>query len=238
MKTVIHRAESRGLTANGWLKSFHTFSFADYFDRDRINFGAIRVINDDTVQGGAGYAPHPHDNIEVVTIPLEGALEHEESLGDKGILRTGQIQALSAGSGITHSEYNVSLTDELKFLQVWVFSRMDNVKPRYSNVTPGKPVKNELQLVVAPEKEGSATVGWINQRAWFYLAGLERGKSVAHNVHSSNSGVYLFVISGNVACEGEKLKSRDGMGLWETGGLTVTAETPARILLMEVPMKF
>ncbi len=238
MKKVIHRSESRGLTANRWLQSRHTFSFADYFDRDRINFGAIRVINDDTVADGTGYAPHPHDNIEVVTIPLEGAFRHEESLGGSGTIYPGQIQVLSAGSGLVHSEYNANLTEPLKFLQIWVFSHMDNVKPRYEDITLAKSVKNKLQLIVAPEKEGTATVGWIHQRVWFYLAGLEKGKSVTHDLHSRNSGVYLFVISGSISSEGETLGQRDGMGIWETDMVAVRAETPSRILLMEVPMKF
>jgi redox-sensitive bicupin YhaK (pirin superfamily) len=238
MKKVIHRAESRGLTASSWLQSRHTFSFADYLDRDRINFGAIRVINDDVVQGGTGYAPHPHDNIEVVTIPLEGAFRHEESLGGQGIIYPGQIQVLSAGSGLIHSEYNANLTAPLKFLQIWVFTQMDNVRPRYDDITLAKPVKNKLQLIVAPEKEATPTVGWIHQRVWFYLAELDKGKSVVHDFHSENGGVYLFVISGSVSLEGETLAERDGMGVWETDRVVIKAATPARILLMEVPMKF
>lgn len=238
MKKVVHKAESRGLTSNSWLESRHTFSFADYFDRERINFGAIRVINDDTVQGGTGYAPHPHDNIEVITIPLEGAFRHEESLGDHGIIYPGQIQVLSAGSGIVHSEFNANLTEPLKFLQIWVFTQMDNVKPRYEDITLARTAKNRLQLIVAPEKEASATVGWIHQRVWFYLAEMDKGKSVSHTLHSEKNGVYLFVISGSIACEGETLDRRDGLGIWETDRITLKATSPSRILLMEVPMKF
>ncbi len=238
MEKVIHRADSRGVTRNGWLTSYHTFSFADYFDRDRVNFGAIRVINEDTVKGGAGYAPHPHDNMEVITIPLEGYLEHEENLGGKGIIGPGQMQALSAGSGIVHSEYNASLTEPLRFLQIWVFTRMDNVKPRYEDITLGKSPKNKLQLILAPEKQATPNVGWIHQRAWFYMARLDKGKRVEHDFHTESGGVYLFVISGSVTLEGETLHASDGMGVWETDRVVIKATEPSHILLMEVPMRF
>ena len=237
MKKVIHRATTRGYFNHGWLKTHHTFSFARYYDPERVRFGALRVLNDDTVEGGEGFGTHPHDNMEIVSIPLKGILEHADSMGNARQLRPGMIQVMSAGTGITHSEYNGSATDPVEFLQIWVFTDEHNHTPRYTDITLEPSEKNTLQKIVAPRGEADEHTGWLHQQAWFYLAELEKGKSVEHRMHGTNMGTYVFVIEGNADVNGENLGRRDGIGIWETESVTLTAESPSRVLLMEVPMK-
>lgn len=239
MNKTIHRSESRGYSDHGWLKTYHTFSFAGYYDPARVNFGALRALNDDTVEGGQGFGIHPHDNMEIVSIPLEGVLAHADSMGnDDKLLHPGQIQVMSAGTGILHSEFNGSPTQPLEFLQIWIFPDRQGLTPRYEDVALRPVVPNELQLIVAPAGSGSEHVGWIHQQAWFYLATIDPDVFIKYRLHSDDSGVYIFVISGSITAADESLAERDGMGVFGTEDISLRGERRSRILLMEVPMKW
>lgn len=234
MKTVLHKANTRGHANHGWLDSHHTFSFAGYYDPTRVHFGALRVLNDDIVAGGNGFGQHPHDNMEIVSIPLKGALEHRDTTGRHEIIKTNDVQIMSAGSGIAHSEFNASKNDQVNFLQIWVFPKLRNIQPRYEQKTfkPEDRV-NQLQTVVAPASEGAIH---INQDAWFSLGTLKKGTAASYDLKKSGNGVYAFVIDGDVTLNDQKLNKRDGLGVWETEKLSITADSDAEILLMEVPM--
>lgn len=235
MKTVIHKADTRGHANHGWLNSHHTFSFAGYYDPARIHFGALRVLNDDIVQGGRGFGQHPHDNMEIISIPLKGTLEHGDNTGGHGIIKSGEVQIMSAGSGIAHSEKNASPTEAVNFLQIWVFPKEKNIQPRYDQkLFPAEERINKFQTVVAPEKNNNSL--WINQDAWFSLGNLQAGVTTDYVLNKSTSGVYAFVIEGDVTINGEKLNKRDGLGVWETDKLSIVADSNAEVLLMEVPM--
>ncbi|MFN3841322.1 MAG: pirin family protein [Cyclobacteriaceae bacterium] len=235
MKTVLHRAYTRGHANHGWLDSYHTFSFAGYHDPARIHFGALRVLNDDVVKGGAGFGQHPHDNMEIVSIPLRGALEHSDTTGGKGIIQSGEVQIMSAGSGIEHSEKNASKTEDVNFLQIWVFPKVHNIQPRYDQkLFPASNRQNKFQTVVSPEKDNGAL--WINQDAWFSLGKLESGVSTEYAIHKSKNGVYAFIIEGDVTIGDQKLNKRDGLGIWDVEKIVITADQDAEVLLMEVPM--
>lgn len=235
MKTIIHKANTRGHANHGWLDSHHTFSFAGYHDPSRVNFGALRVLNDDIVKGGNGFGRHPHDNMEIISIPLKGALEHGDNTGGHGIIKSGEVQIMSAGSGIAHSEKNASATEAVNFLQIWVFPKVRNIQPRYDQkLFPAEDRVNKFQTVVSPEKNGNAL--WINQDAWFSLGRLETGFSTEYKLNNKDSGVYAFVIEGDVTVNGQKLNKRDGLGVWDTDKLSIVADSEAEVLLMEVPM--
>lgn len=235
MKTLLHRAETRGHAQHGWLNTHHTFSFADYYDPERIHFGALRVLNDDSIQGGKGFGMHPHDNMEVITIPLTGKLEHQDSMGNKEVMHAGEIQVMSAGTGILHSEFNADSSEELTLLQIWVFPKHKNTQPRYSQISLSDVAKSdELYAIVTPNPEAEGA--WIGQDAWFYLGDLSQGWKGTHSLKSDRNGVYLFVIDGSVEVQGIQLNTRDGLGLSEVEVIDIHAITTARILLMEVPM--
>ncbi len=235
MKTILHQAESRGHANHGWLDSHHTFSFAGYYEPTRVHFGLLRVLNDDIVKGGMGFGQHPHDNMEIVSIPLHGALEHRDNTGGHAVIRSGEVQIMSAGSGIAHSEKNASSTEDVNFLQIWVFPKERNIKPRYDQKVFEKDArKNILQTVVSPEKENGAL--WINQDAWFTLTNLTKGASVDYAPHRTGSGVYVFVIDGDVTAGGQTLRRRDGLGITEFDNVTLRAERDSELLLIEVPM--
>lgn len=235
MKTVFHKADTRGHANHGWLDSHHTFSFAGYYEPERINFGLLRVLNDDLVTGGRGFGQHPHDNMEIVSIPLAGALEHGDSAGGRGIIRAGEVQIMSAGSGIEHSEKNASPSEAVNFLQVWVFPKERDIKPRYEQkVFPVADRKNKLQTVISPGKGNGAL--WINQDAWFTLTHLEKGASIDYSTHKAGQGVYAFVIEGSVTVGEQRLSKRDGLGISETDQITIAGESEAEVLLIEVPM--
>jgi redox-sensitive bicupin YhaK (pirin superfamily) len=237
MKTVTHKADSRGHANHGWLDSHHTFSFAGYYDPARESFGALRVLNDDIVQGGRGFGLHPHDNMEIISIPLQGALEHGDNTGGRGVIKSGEVQIMSAGSGIAHSEKNASQTEAVNFLQIWVFPKERNIQPRYDQKLFNTADRvNKFQTVVAPEKQNGALL-WINQDAWFMLGSLRKSSNVEYRLRNSSDGVYAFIIEGEVTINGQKLGKRDGLGVWETDKLTVSATEDAEVLLMEVPMK-
>lgn len=235
MKTILHKANTRGHAEHGWLNSYHTFSFAGYSHPERHNFGLLRVLNDDTVAGGMGFGKHPHDNMEIVSIPLEGDLHHQDSTGRDKIIKQGDVQIMSAGSGIAHSEKNASHDKQVKFLQIWVFPKQRNIDPRYDQKT-FKPENrlNKLLTVVAPDDEEAV---WINQDAWFTLGNLGKGLVTKYDLHKKESGVYAFVIKGDVTINGIALNERDGLGITEAETLDIKADNNTELLLIEVPMK-
>ncbi|MFC5195373.1 pirin family protein [Bizionia hallyeonensis] len=235
MNTIIHRAETRGAANHGWLNSHHTFSFANYHNPERMNFGVLRVLNDDTVAAGMGFGTHPHDNMEIISIPLAGDLEHKDSMGNVAVIKEGDVQVLSAGTGVTHSEYNKNKDKEVKFLQIWVFPKTKNVTPRYDQVSIRDISKeNEFYQVLSPNKDDQGV--WINQDAWFHLGNFTKGSTDEYKIKKTGNGVYAFILEGAVEINGEKLSKRDGMGIWDTDSITVKASENARVLLMEVPM--
>ncbi|WP_017730312.1 pirin family protein [Nafulsella turpanensis] len=236
MKTTFHKADSRGFANHGWLKSHHTFSFAGYYDPERINFGMLRVLNDDWVAPGRGFGEHPHDNMEIVSIPLQGTLAHSDSEGNAHPIKTNDVQIMSAGTGLTHSEFNHSKEEPVSFLQIWVFPKERNIKPRYDQKTfdPASRLNN-WQTVVSPEKDSKEAL-WINQDAWFSLSTLEAGKELPYQLHGQQQGVYLFVLSGTVEVANQRLGQRDAIGISETDAITVKATENSELLLIEVPM--
>jgi quercetin 2,3-dioxygenase len=236
MKTVLHKANTRGHANHGWLDSYHTFSFSGYYDPARTHFGALRVLNDDVVAGGRGFGQHPHDNMEIISIPLRGSLEHGDNTGGHGIIKSGEVQIMSAGSGIAHSEKNASSTEDVNFLQVWVFPKEKNIQPRYDQkLFLAEERINKFQTVVAPEKNGDAL--WINQDAWFSLGKLSKGFSTEYAINKNTNGVYAFVIEGDVTINGQALNKRDGLGVWDVDKLSIVADSDAEVLLIEVPMQ-
>lgn len=237
MKTVIHKADTRGHANHGWLDSHHTFSFANYYDPNRVHFGALRVLNDDIVEGGMGFGTHPHSNMEIISIPLEGDLEHKDSMGNTMVIKEGDVQIMSAGTGIKHSEYNKNKDKHVSFLQIWVFPKEKGVNPRYEQITFDKNDRiNKWQKIVSPtENDGAVTIG---QDAWFHLSKLERGKKLSYDLNKSDHGVYAFLLKGKAKVAGESLNQRDGIGIWDATSFEVEADEDAEILLMEVPMQF
>lgn len=236
MKTILHKADTRGHANHGWLDSWHTFSFAGYYDPQRVHFGALRVLNDDTVAGGMGFGAHPHDNMEIISIPTSGALEHRDSMGTAQVISTGDVQAMSAGSGIQHSEKNKNNDQPVKFFQIWVFPNKKNVQPRYDQKSfSDSEKKNKLLTVVSPIGTDDGGIQ-IHQDAWFSLGNLDKGVAVDYNLKKNGNGVYAFVIEGEVSINGQALNRRDGLGITEADQFEVRAESSAEILLMEVPM--
>lgn len=232
--TILHKAETRGYADHGWLKSHHSFSFADYYNPKRMNFGALRVLNDDQIDGGKGFGTHPHDNMEIISIPLEGDLEHKDSMGNVAVIKRGDIQVMSAGTGVKHSEYNKNKDAVGKFLQIWVIPNKENVTPRYDQITlKEEDRRNKLQQIISPNPEDEGM--WIHQDAWFYLGKLAKGISLDYEFKKKGNGVYAFIISGNISIDGAKLNQRDGLGIWDTKKIKISADSDAEILLMEVP---
>jgi redox-sensitive bicupin YhaK (pirin superfamily) len=235
MKTILYPAKDRGHVNLGWLDSFHSFSFGQYHDPKKVHFGALRVVNDDRVAGGGGFGTHPHDNMEIVTIPLEGKLAHKDSTGNEGIVSKGDVQIMSAGTGIRHSEYNASASEYAKFLQIWVFPKLKNIKPVYGQKSFDiNDRKNKWQVVVSPEASDNALN--INQDARFSLVQLDEGKSISYQTKFKNSGVYLFVIDGEVKVNDELLEQRDALGASELDQLKIEASKNADVLAIEIPM--
>jgi len=235
MQPMYHENQSRGLADHGWLKSRHTFSFADYYNPERMNFGLLLVLNDDIVTPSMGFGTHPHENMEIISIPLSGALRHQDSMDNKHIISTGEVQIISAGSGITHSEYNNSSSEDVNFLQIWVQPKERDITPRYDQkIFDEGNRKNRFQLLVAPEKSEETVL--INQDAWFSLADIEAEKQVAYEKNDKKNGVYFFVIEGNVKIEGHDIKRRDGLGLIDGETYPIFAETKTQLLTIEVPL--
>jgi redox-sensitive bicupin YhaK (pirin superfamily) len=235
MHKIIHRADSRGVAEHGWLHSRHTFSFAGYYDQQRMGFGKLRVINDDVVDPSAGFGTHAHDNMEIISIPLSGSLRHEDSMGNKHAIKAGEIQVMSAGTGIKHSEYNGSDNEDVNFLQIWVLPKFQNIEPRYGQKAFAiENRQNKMDLVVSPDKEADAI--WINQDAWFSLGDFTEDQYGEYTLHNIEHGVYVFVIDGCVSIADETLNKRDAIGLSELDKLTFTAKSAAKLLIIEVPM--
>jgi redox-sensitive bicupin YhaK (pirin superfamily) len=236
MKTTIHKANTRGHANHGWLDSYHTFSFAGYYDPQRIHFGALRVLNDDTVAGGMGFGAHPHDNMEIISIPTEGGLEHKDSMGNTQVIKKGDVQVMSAGTGIKHAEKNNSKDETVKFFQIWVFPKEKNVVPRYDQKNFSDADKhNKLLTVVSPLGTNDGGVQ-IHQDAWFSLGKLDKGFSTSYNLRDKENGVYAFVIEGDISVNGEKLNRRDGLAITEADKLEIKADSDAELLLMEIPV--
>lgn len=233
---VIHKADSRGHANHGWLDSHHTFSFANYYNPDRMHFGVLRVLNDDRVDAGMGFGTHPHDNMEIISIPLEGDLEHKDSMGNVAVIRHGDIQAMSAGTGIFHSEYNKNKDQLTRFLQIWVFPSKKNVTPRYDQLTLNTADRhNTLQQILSPHADDAGV--WINQDAWFHMGTLDQGFSTTYDIKKKGNGVYAFVIKGDVTINGHSINQRDGIGIWDAAQISIQADSQgAEILLMDVPM--
>lgn len=235
MKSILHPASERGHVNLGWLDSHHSFSFGHWQNPSKVHFGALRVLNDDIVKGGGGFGAHPHDNMEIVSIPLNGALAHKDSTGTDGIIKQGDVQIMSAGSGIQHSEYNASKTGVVNFLQVWLFPKKENIKPRYDQKRfELKDRTNKWQIVVSPDEQDGGV--WINQDARFALTKLEAGKEISYTPRFKGNGMYVFVIDGNVEAGDQQLSKRDATGIYETDRVIIKANEDTELLLIEVPM--
>jgi redox-sensitive bicupin YhaK (pirin superfamily) len=235
---IIHKADSRGEANHGWLHSFHSFSFARYHNPEKVHFGALRVLNDDTVAGGMGFGTHPHDNMEIISIPLEGDLEHKDSMGNTTVIKNGDVQVMSAGTGIQHSEYNKNKGEAVKFLQIWVFPNQKNVQPRYDQITLNLADRhNKLQQILSPNREDAGV--WIYQDAWFHLDKIDANISLPYTFKKPGNGVYAFVLNGSFEIEGNVLNNRDAIGITEANTFSIKSlQDQSELLLMEVPMQF
>ena len=236
MKTILHTAASRGTANHGWLQSYHTFSFAGYHHPERHHFGVLRVLNDDTVAGGMGFGTHPHRDMEIISIPLEGDLKHQDNTGTAALIKHGDVQVMSAGRGIEHSEYNANADKTVKFLQIWVIPKVTGVPPRYQQISlKAEDRKNKLQQILSPNSEDQGV--WIHQDAWFHLGSLDKGTALKYQLKDpQNNGVYAFVIKGSLEVAGSHLTQRDGLGITDTHEFDLKASEDSEILLMEVPM--
>lgn len=236
-QTVLHKANTRGVADHGWLKSYQSFSFAGYYNPQRMNFGALRVLNDDIVTGGNGFGEHPHDNMEIISIPLEGDLQHKDSMGNTATIKAGEIQVMSAGTGIYHSEYNADSKNPAKFLQIWLFPNKRNVTPRYDQILLNDTDKrDEFVQILSPNADDAGV--WIYQDAWFNMGKFNAGVVKNYTLNKKGDGVYIFVLKGQIEVNGQLLENRDGFGIWETNSFDVKAINDAEFLLMEVPMEF
>lgn len=237
MKTELHKADTRGYANHGWLEARHSFSFASWYNPDRIHFGALRVLNDDKVSGGMGFGTHPHDNMEIITIPLEGALAHKDSMGNGTTIQAGEIQVMSAGSGILHSEFNANKDIDTRLLQIWVFPNKKNVEPRYDQIKlDEQKMHNNLLQIVSPNLNQEGV--WIHQNAWFHLGKFDADKEFTYELKDKSNGVYIFLIEGNLFANEQKMEKRDGLGIWDTNEIIFRTKSQAKVLLIEVPMEF
>ena len=234
-QTILHKAETRGFANHGWLQSYHTFSFGQYHNPERMHFGVLRVLNDDTVSAGMGFGKHPHNDMEIISIPLEGDLEHKDSMGNSTIIKNGDIQIMSAGTGIQHSEHNHNKDKQVKFLQIWIFPNKKGVTPRYDQITLNKADRqNKFQQILSPNENDEGV--WIHQNAWFNLGNFEKDFKVDYTLKDNKNGIYIFVLNGNITVNSQELTSRDGYGIWETDKIQISVNNESEILLMEVPM--
>jgi redox-sensitive bicupin YhaK (pirin superfamily) len=234
MQTVIHKSETRGHANHGWLDAHHSFSFGQWYNPERVHFGKLRLLNDDVVKAGFGFGKHPHDNMEIVTIPMQGALEHKDSTRGNGVISKNDVQVMSAGSGIEHSEFNHSKTEDVKLFQLWVFTNKPNTTPRYDQKTfDPKDRQNQFQTIVSPYgNEGL----WIYQDAWFSLGNFDIDISSTYTINKTGNGVYVFVIEGEIEIDGNILSKRDAIGVWDTDEVIIKTNSNSEILLVEVPM--
>lgn len=235
MKTIFHPANERGSADHGWLKAKHSFSFSSYHDPAKVHFGLLRVLNDDIVAPGMGFGMHPHDNMEIVTIPLSGTLEHKDSMGNIGVIRPNEIQAMSAGSGLMHSEYNHSKTEAINLLQIWVFPKERNITPRYDQrIFDAADKEGKFKTIVAPVK--AEDIMWINQDAYFSLGKFQNASKQQYKMQHSGNGCYVFVIEGGLTLNGNKLGKRDAIGVWDAASFEMEIEAGSEVLLIDVPM--
>ena len=237
MKTTIHKANTRGHADHGWLKSYHSFSFASYQNAERNNFGMLRVLNDDVVQAKMGFGTHPHQNMEIISIPLKGALSHKDNMGNKRAIEVGEVQVMSAGTGLTHSEFNDSKTDEVNFLQLWIIPEEMSVEPNYEQREfPAEGKKNQLQTVVAPKDKLEGDALPISQQAYIYRTCLDGDKSVDISLKSEDHGLYIFVVEGHIKVDGNSLSSRDAIGVYETHQISIKSDKNSELIIIEIPM--
>ncbi len=235
MKTLIHPAKERGMANHGWLNAAHSFSFANWYNPEKMQFGALRVLNDDIVAPGRGFGEHPHDNMEIVTIPLTGSLKHKDSLGSEGMIKNGEVQIMSAGTGIYHSEFNASQTEAVNLLQLWVFPKEKNIEPRYDQFNYQDQLKqNQLLTVVSPEK--SEKTMWINQDAYFTLGDFDADANAKYSIKKPGNGAYVFLIEGKAVIAGNSLAKRDAVGVYDTQEFELEFKEPSKVLIVEVPM--
>ena len=235
MNKIIHKADSRGYADHGWLQSFHSFSFANYQNPEKVRFGLLRVLNDDIVAPGMGFGTHPHDNMEIVTIPLKGELAHQDNTGNKEVIKAGEIQIMSAGSGLTHSEFNNSKKEFVNLFQIWVFPKEKNITPRYDQkIFDPEERKNKFQIVVSPDEKDGAL--WINQDAYFTLGNFDEGNSVKYEIKKKGNGVYIMITEGSAEIDGEVLSRRDAIGLSDLSSVEIKLLAKSELLLIEVPM--
>jgi len=235
MEQVIHKADTRGYANHGWLESYHSFSFAGYYNPQRMQFGTLRVLNDDRVAPGMGFGTHPHQNMEIISIPLEGDLEHKDSMGNTAVIRQGDVQVMSAGTGVQHSEYNKNRDREVAFLQIWVLPDRPNVTPRYDQITlDPEQLKNTWFTLLGPRDKHDTL--WIHQNAWFHLGEFDAQKDVSYAIKESGNGLYVFVFEGSVSVGEVRLGRRDAMGIWDTPEVSFQMDEKSRLLLLEVPM--
>jgi len=232
MNSILHKAESRGTVNHGWLEAKHTFSFANYYNPDRMHFGVLRVLNDDKIKAGKGFGMHPHDNMEIITIPFKGGLEHKDNMGNGTVIESGDIQVMSAGTGIYHSEFATS-TSDVNLFQIWMFPNKKNVEPRYDQQKiPLK--KNTFNQILSPNKDDDGV--WVHQDAWFSIAHFDKDFSDTYTLKNPNNGVYAIVIEGDITIEDQELHTRDGFGIWNTKTLIIKSNNNSKVLLMEVPL--
>jgi len=238
MKGVLHKADTRGVADHGWLQSRHTFSFANYHNPERVGFGLLRVINDDIVQPSRGFDTHPHNNMEIVSIPISGELRHQDSMGNTQKIRAGEVQIMSAGSGITHSEYNGSDSELVAFLQIWVLPKLQNIEPRYGQqLFSCNDRKNKFQIVVSPDKDNNDGAIWINQEAWFLEGDFDTGQTGSYRIKREGNGAYFFVIEGAVTIADEQLQRRDAIGVDDATKIDFEVAEDCQLLVIDVPMR-
>ncbi len=231
---ILHRSDTRGHADHGWLNSYHTFSFAGYHDPARMNFGALRVLNDDTVAPGRGFGKHRHENMEIISIPLEGDLEHKDSMGNSSVIREGDIQVMSAGTGVFHSEFNKNPDKPVKFLQIWVLPNQKDVTPRYDQISIREmDTDNQFAQILSPDRNDQGV--WIHQNAWFSMGNFDASRQATYELHHDENGLYIFVLEGGVLVNDQELSTRDGLGLWNRNSISFAFNRPSRVLLMEVP---
>lgn len=234
--TILHKANTRGHANHGWLNAYHSFSFASWYNPERVQFGVLRVLNDDTVAAGMGFGEHGHDNMEIITIPLEGDLAHKDSMGNAETIKTGDIQVMSAGTGIQHSEFNSNADHHTKLFQIWLFPKVRNVAPRYQQITLDTSDRlNKLQQILSPNADDAGV--WIYQDAWFHMGNLDKGTTIDYNRKKVGNGLYVFVIKGSVKVDGQELEQRDGLGITDFDKVSFEATSDTEVLLMEVPME-
>ncbi|MFM9824871.1 pirin family protein [Flavobacterium sp.] len=233
--TLLHKANTRGHADHGWLNAYHSFSFGSWYNPERVQFGVLRVLNDDTVAAGMGFGEHGHDNMEIITIPLEGDLAHKDSMGNAETIKTGDVQVMSAGTGIRHSEFNPNADQQTKLFQIWLFPKTTNVEPRYQQITlDAAEQKNNFSQILSPNEDDAGV--WIHQDAWFYLSDFDKDFSKNIALKKEGNGFYIINIDGEIEVCGTKLEKRDAIGIWENNEIEIKATTDSKFLIMEIPM--